>query len=181
MDFFYFHFHFFQMPFVLTGGGCCRCHNQWGKYGSVGSVVVGVHGVKTMTKTRKDEKTDLFVRYWFEFGQKSDDNDLSEWLFGKYLLKTRFVKVIRGFVYKITERKLWIAVCSSPDAECAVIHAKSEGSVFCLPATRKNNFVVLFQRTSAFRWHSEWSEMWQACLLQILSNLYIKDPLAITS
>lgn len=118
MGFFYFHFYFFQMPLVHSGGGCCRCHNQWGKYGSVGSVVVGVHGVKTMTKTRKDEKTDLFVRYWFEFGQKSDDNDFVEWLFGKYLLKTRFVKVIRSFVYKITERKLWIVVCSSPDTVC---------------------------------------------------------------
>lgn len=161
------------MPFVhSSGGGCCRCHNQWGKYESVGFVVVGVHGVKTMTKTSKDEKTDLFVRYWFEFGQKSDDNDFSEWLFGKYLLKTRFVKVIRGFVYRITKRKLWIVGVRVP-IQCAVIHVKSEG--FCQNTTcnKEKKAISLSSSNGQVHFGGVGSpNMWQAYLSQFLSNMH---------
>lgn len=130
-----------------------------------------------MTKTSKDEKTDFSVRYRFEFGQNPDDNDFSEWLFGKYLLKIRFVKVIRGFVYRITERKLWIVVCLSSESWYSALWSMPNRKVCLffvriLPATRGKQFCCPLSTYKCFLLAFEWSNMWQAYLFQFLPTLH---------
>lgn len=94
---------FFSMPFVHSGcGGCNVTINAASMCVCVSVVSVGVHGVKTMTKTRRQIRlSDI----GFKFGHKSDGNDFQPNDFlEKYLLKTKFVAAIRVFVCEITER-----------------------------------------------------------------------------
>lgn len=66
MDLFYFYLFLCRSLLSAPRLWLLQCHiNAMRVVLAVVSVVVGVHSVKTMTKTTKDKKTDFFVRYRF--------------------------------------------------------------------------------------------------------------------